>query len=612
MVEVIPSKTVPEVITLTFEFVDQITYGQVLINPVITIEVLSGSDSLTSLMHIGSPVIDGTTIVQQIGQGLPGVVYKIICTVGVAGGYVYTTFKVLAVLSDIGAGFGVGRGLYITGDLPDTFAYVAYYELLTIHDGYEPFGPVTVYSGNYPIGWTPTIDGRYIVTSGIANDTGTFTFTYKLVDFAGQIAYSDQVVYIPPVDIYGSIPTIAYIGVEYAGQFDCRWGMPAYTFAYSGGTPVPGLVLSSTTCIFSSQPTQSGVFTFDTGVTDDIAETDEITWTITVYPALTTRLVNSSYCYGGTLGTLSNNGYVAGITHGLAEPCKCVPVGFLLGEGSAINPYYINPVTGNFTLFTTSGGFLGIIGDFSPDGAWLVTVSAIYRTSITYRVYQRSGYTYTLISTQVDSFYVDIVQQAKFSPDGNTLMLSYKYGTTEVPTLISLNAFNQTTGVLTIASTYTNFGNYSRGYFIWHPNGNWICRIQAEATPTSGSVLLYRTSDWTLLSSSGNAGSANREGLCFDRLGSYLYSSSHYNGGDYGISIFSVSGSGILAYVGIQTVGLTIETIDISPDNNWLAAAKFDGDGHVLTYERNLGTGTLTYDQSLPGGGRWASWVIYE
>jgi hypothetical protein len=274
-----------------------VVFGETLSDPVCTVEVFASVDTVPEEMLEGGATVSGTVVTQQIKLGNGGVIYSIICTLEGASGRTYKSIQRLAVLSDIGAGFGLGRGLAIVGELPDTYAYIDYYELLDIIDGYEPFGPVTVYSGNYPIGWTPTISNHNIVTSGIANDTGTFTFVYKLVDFAGQVAYSAQEVYIPPVDLYGSIPAIGYVGIPYTGHYDARWGMPPYAFDTSVGTVPPGLALSQTdadTCTYAGTPTTSGVYPITTRVTDDIDEYDTEPATITIWAPVFLAVGNHS------------------------------------------------------------------------------------------------------------------------------------------------------------------------------------------------------------------------------------------------------------------------------------------------------------------------------
>lgn len=286
MATIIRSKLVAETITLIFEFGDQLVFGDTISSPVCTSEVFVGVDSVPSEMILGSAAVSGTQVTQQIQLGNPGCIYSIVCEVTATGSRTLRVIQTLAILNDVGAGFGIGRGLAIIGELPDTYAYVDYYETLDIIDGYEPFVSVSVYSGNYPIGWTPTIYQHKIVTSGIASDTGTFTFVYKLVDFAGQIAYSNQEVYIPPVDLYGALDAHAYVGVAYSSSLSTRWGMTPYVnYATVSGTPPTGISIPvSSVATYSGTPTTAGTYTFTTRVTDYINETDDHEDTITVYP----------------------------------------------------------------------------------------------------------------------------------------------------------------------------------------------------------------------------------------------------------------------------------------------------------------------------------------
>ncbi len=78
-----PSKQVADTLTINFPFQDQMAFGEVVNGAAVTIAVASGVDPNPTPMLIGLP--DWTTgvgqyVLQQIGSGVPGVIYNIVCS----------------------------------------------------------------------------------------------------------------------------------------------------------------------------------------------------------------------------------------------------------------------------------------------------------------------------------------------------------------------------------------------------------------------------------------------------------------------------------------------------------------------------------------------------
>lgn len=606
------SKLVGETITLHFNFSDQSPFGEVLSSPVCTAVVLSGSDDAPEDIIFGAGVVEDTYVSQQVTLGLPGVIYAVICTVQGEGGHVYQVMTRLAVLNNEGS-FGYGRGLSIEGTLPNTYAYSTYYETLDIINGYIPFGPVTVFSGNYPIGFTPSIVDRFIVTSGIANDTGTFTFVYKLLDFAGNIAYSSQQIYIPPVDIYGSIPAIGQVGVEYSGQYQCQYGMPPYAFSIFSGTSIPGVALSSTTCIFSGPPTTAGTYTFNTGVIDDIAETDEITATVEIFalaaPFITTGF--NSY-YGTILAPVAGTG----LTYTDIEYLPSWAVGGYVAtnNGSPNGAVIFRPVvsTGLFAQCTVAGGsFLGDCNCISKEGDWAISCVVQGSTSFDLYVYQRTGVTeftqhsgpYT-IAVSVQNLY-----NMRLSPDNSCLVLAAN--TAALAGYLLLVDFNSTTGVLATGTSRTiGLTPVGAPFAVFSPDSTKVASVYGDASPFPGTVFVHSVATSALLGSAG-AASGNRHALAWHPSGRFLYVSSTWSGGAYGILTYAVSSVGALTFDNnLGAAGLT-STLDISYDGNYLAAHAYDT-GNVTVYTVDSTTGALSLVMDEGGGNRWACWVQYS
>lgn len=79
--QVLPSKLVRERITMNFEFMDELRWGEAIFSVESEVTVFSGVDNTPILLLYRSPVAVGTHVTQQIHNGLPGVIYQVACTV---------------------------------------------------------------------------------------------------------------------------------------------------------------------------------------------------------------------------------------------------------------------------------------------------------------------------------------------------------------------------------------------------------------------------------------------------------------------------------------------------------------------------------------------------
>lgn len=98
----VPSKLVGEIFTLTFNFLNKLLWGEEITSAVCTVEVTSGEDADPSDLLLFSTTINsaGTIVTQKVYQGIPGVIYKVICTAETDSSHTYIKGHYLAILPD--------------------------------------------------------------------------------------------------------------------------------------------------------------------------------------------------------------------------------------------------------------------------------------------------------------------------------------------------------------------------------------------------------------------------------------------------------------------------------------------------------------------------------
>lgn len=95
---ILPSKLVGERITVRFDFNDVLDWGETITAQSVGVSVISGTDSLPSLLLYKTATAVQTVVSQQIHAGLPGVLYKLTCQVTGSTGQIYCKESNLAVL----------------------------------------------------------------------------------------------------------------------------------------------------------------------------------------------------------------------------------------------------------------------------------------------------------------------------------------------------------------------------------------------------------------------------------------------------------------------------------------------------------------------------------
>lgn len=98
---ILPTKFENERIMFTIDYGDMLPWGSVVELAKITVEVSSGDDPVPQRVFSQTWDIDGTIVTYQVRRGVPGVIYRLLTAVMVAGDWVYKEVK-LAVIPDHG------------------------------------------------------------------------------------------------------------------------------------------------------------------------------------------------------------------------------------------------------------------------------------------------------------------------------------------------------------------------------------------------------------------------------------------------------------------------------------------------------------------------------
>ena len=93
------SKQVVDTIQVTFEFGDQMVFGETLSGPIVTASVFTGEDANAGDIISDTATVEGTTVVQNITGGVNGVIYQIICVVNGSDSHTYSKSGKIAVIN---------------------------------------------------------------------------------------------------------------------------------------------------------------------------------------------------------------------------------------------------------------------------------------------------------------------------------------------------------------------------------------------------------------------------------------------------------------------------------------------------------------------------------
>lgn len=98
---ILPTKFENERIMFTIDYGDMLPWGSVVELAKITVEVSSGNDPYPQRVFSQTWDIEGTIVTYQVRRGIPGVIYRLLTAVLVAGDWVYREVK-LAIVPDHG------------------------------------------------------------------------------------------------------------------------------------------------------------------------------------------------------------------------------------------------------------------------------------------------------------------------------------------------------------------------------------------------------------------------------------------------------------------------------------------------------------------------------
>lgn len=239
------SKKISEVITVSFDFRSTVRFGETLSSPVVTVAILSGADFSPSDILSGAASQSGGVVSQTIVQGMPGVIYNLICTVDGSTGSVYVKTLELAVLTDEGS-YQPGSTLTLTGDLPDGIVGAAYSAPLTISGGYIPYAPDGIASGAAPAWMGFTVVDDELICAGLPDEPAatSYTFAPNVTDAALTDASSPQTINISRILVSGNHPDMN-VGDNPVFSYTIDSGTAPYTASLARGSLPTGRVLNS-------------------------------------------------------------------------------------------------------------------------------------------------------------------------------------------------------------------------------------------------------------------------------------------------------------------------------------------------------------------------------
>jgi len=192
----------------------------------------------------------------------------------------------------------------------------------------------SVVGGNLPQGITLAADGTL---SGVPTQAGTFSFTVKATDGAGQSSVKVLSIAInPPPAILNTTLPAGSIGATYNQTISRNGGTAPLAWAVQSGSLPPGLSLDSTAGVISGVPSSSGTSSFTIQATDSTGKSVSQNLSITINSTL---LVTTSSLPLATIGsaysqTLAATGgrvpYTWSITSG------ALPAGLSLNANSGV------------------------------------------------------------------------------------------------------------------------------------------------------------------------------------------------------------------------------------------------------------------------------------
>lgn len=225
--------------------------------PGVTLEIYNGAQLL------GSTVVDGSgTWSVPLAVALPFGTSSIGALSTDAAGNTSISLPYIITVSQVSI---------TTGSLPAGTAGVAYNQTVTVGNGVGPYS-LAVTAGVLPPGLT--LDGTTGAVTGVPTQAGTFDFTVTVTDQstgASDVQDFSVTVAGPILTLDPAALPAAVRGQAYNQALSASGGTAPYSYAVSGGTLPPGLMLMSSLGVIQGTPTIAGDYDFTVTVTDSTA-----------------------------------------------------------------------------------------------------------------------------------------------------------------------------------------------------------------------------------------------------------------------------------------------------------------------------------------------------
>jgi len=178
---------------------------------------------------------------------------------------------------------GIADLMVVTTELPPAAIGSDYRTAVSGRGGAGPC-TWTVVDGELPDGLS--LDYQNGTLSGMCTERGTFAFTIRAIDRAGNTAVADlSIAVADPLDVSTDGLPHGQVSVSYRATVDIAGGVPPYAWTIVGGRLPDGLGLDGKAGVISGTPTEAGTFDLVVEVTDDIGLSRSLPFSIEIAPA---------------------------------------------------------------------------------------------------------------------------------------------------------------------------------------------------------------------------------------------------------------------------------------------------------------------------------------
>jgi hypothetical protein len=159
-----------------------------------------------------------------------------------------------------------------------------YNQTVAATGGAAPFN-FTVSAGTLPGG--VTLNPTSGLISGVPTTAGAYSFTVQVTDGSSQAATKAYTVNIyDPLTISTTALDAGLVGLAYSRTIIATGGAAPRTFSLQSGTLPGGLTLDPATGTLAGSPLAAATSSFTVRVTDNVGQTRDQAYNVTIYPAL--------------------------------------------------------------------------------------------------------------------------------------------------------------------------------------------------------------------------------------------------------------------------------------------------------------------------------------